>query len=205
MESPTKNTLFRDSRGFTLLEIIIVLFLLGGMLSIIIPRIGASGNLGAAGRKFIALFRTLQDLSMSQQKTVRLYLDLDRGQYWPMLIDGNQEKIPLDPEPMWQKPFDFPDAIRIADLQVGQTKSSAGRVDVYFYPNGRIDPAILHLVNDDNHVLGFRVDPVSSDISLTDQRIEPPKPWIIPERVKPLLQIQQSLPGMRQNNPLGQR
>ena len=41
--------------------------------------------------------KSFQELAMMGQKTVRLYVDIDRGMYWPMVLDGKEEKIPLDP------------------------------------------------------------------------------------------------------------
>ncbi|MGH7219673.1 MAG: prepilin-type N-terminal cleavage/methylation domain-containing protein, partial [Nitrospiraceae bacterium] len=87
----------RSSRGFTLLEIIIVLFLLVGLLGIILPRISLEENLGFVGRRMVGTVRSLQSLAMLTQKTIRLYVDLDRGVYWPVILDGNQEKVPIDP------------------------------------------------------------------------------------------------------------
>lgn len=193
---------FHGASGFTILEIIIILFLLTGLLSFIVPRIGITDNLGSVGRKWIAALRTMQDMSISNQKTVRLYVDLDRGQYWPMILQGGEEKAPLDAA--WLTPASFPETIRVADMQVGQKKSTSGRADVFFYPNGKIDPITMHLTDGDNNILGIQVEPVTANIKVSDQRIEPPKPWTLPERLKPLLQIQPGIAGFKPIVPFPQ-
>ena len=104
----------RASTGFTILEIIIVLFLLVGLLGIILPRISLDENLGSVARRMVGTVRSLQSLAMSTQKTVRLYIDIDRGVYWPMILDGNQEKAPTDPA--WSTPLNLPAAIRVSDM-----------------------------------------------------------------------------------------
>jgi len=78
----------RCSRGFTILEIIIVLFLLVGLLGIILPRFSLDDSLGTVGRRLVGTVRSLQSLAMLTQKTIRLYVDIDRGVYWPMILDG---------------------------------------------------------------------------------------------------------------------
>ena len=191
----------RSSRGFTILEIIIVLFLLTGLLSFIVPRLNIGDNLSSVGRKWIAALRTFQDMSISSQRTVRLYIDLDRGQYWPMIQQGSEEKPPLDAA--WLTPVSFPETIRVTDLQVGAKKSSSGRAELFFYPNGKIDPAVMHFVDGDNNILGVQIEPVTANITVTDQRIEPPRPWTVPERLRPLLQIQTAIPGLKPVTPLG--
>ncbi len=193
------DSLWHSSGGFTMLEIALVLFLMVGMLSMIIPRMSIGDNLGTVGRKWVGALKSFQELAMMGQKTVRLYVDIDRGMYWPMVIDGKEEKIPLDPT--WAMPISLPETIRFADVQVGTTRREAGRMDIFFYPNGRIDQAIVHLTDTNNHIMGVYVEPVTALIRITDQRIDPPKPWTVPDRIRPLLQP--VTPGLRPSSPAG--
>ncbi|HLZ34914.1 MAG TPA: hypothetical protein VKP13_12925 [Nitrospira sp.] len=179
------------------MEFIIVLFLLGGMLSLIIPRITIGDSLSSVARKWVGALKSFQEMAMATQKTVRLYVDIDRGMYWPMVLEGNEEKLPLDPT--WVTPISLPESIRFTDIQVGKAKKESGRVDLFFYPNGRIDQMTMHLADVDNNVMGILIEPVTALIRVTDQRIEPQKPWTIPDRIRPLLQpvpagLQASLP-----------
>ena len=173
--------------GFTILEIIIVLFLLVGLLGIILPRISLEENLGSVGRQMVGTVRSLQSLAMSNQQTIRLYVDLDRGAYWPMVLDGNQEKVPTDAA--WTTPLNLPATIRFSDILVSQGKKESGRVDLFFYPTGRIDTMTMHLVNASNNILAIAIEPVTGAIRMSDERIEPPRPLTIPDRVRPLLKI----------------
>jgi type II secretory pathway pseudopilin PulG len=175
----------RASTGFTILEIIIVLFLLVGLLGIVLPRISLEENLGSVGRRMVGTVRSLQSLAMSTQKTVRLYIDIDRGVYWPMILDGNQEKVPIDAA--WNMPLSLPVTIRFSDILAAQEKKTSGRVDLSFYPTGRIDPATMHLVDARNNILAIAIEPVTGAIRMSDERIEPLKPLAILERVRPLL------------------
>ncbi len=174
-----------STAGFTILEIIIVLFLLVGLLGIILPRISLDENLGSVARRMVGTVRSLQSLAMSTQKTIRLYIDIDRGVYWPMILDGNQEKAPTDPA--WATPLTLPVAIRVSDILLGQGKKESGRVDLSFYPTGRIDPMTMHLVDGRNNILALAIEPVTGAIRMSDERIEPLRPLVILERVKPLL------------------
>ena len=175
----------RSSRGFTILEIIIVLFLLVGLLGIILPRMSLEENLGSVGRQMVGTVRSLQSLAMLNQQTIRLYVDLDRGVYWPMVLDGNQEKVPTDAA--WTTPLNLPAAIHFSDILVSQGRKESGRVDLFFYPTGRIDPATMHLVDARNNILAIAIEPVTGAIRMSDERIEPPRPLTIPDRVRPLL------------------
>jgi len=167
------SPVWRSSGGFT-------------MLSLVVPRISLGENLGSVGRRWVGAMKSFQEMAMLGQKTVRLYVDIDRSMYWPMVIDGNEEKIPL--EPTWAVPIVLPETVRFTDIQIGATIKQAGRVDIFFYPNGRIDPAIVHLTDGNNNIMGIFVEPVTTMIRITDHRIDPPKPFTILERIRPLLQ-----------------
>ena len=181
----------RSSHGFTILEIIIVLFLLVGLLGIILPRISLEENLGSVGRRMVGTVRSLQSLAMLSQKTVRLYVDMDRGLYWPVILDGNQEKVPTDAT--WATPLKLTETIRFSDILVSQGKKESGRVDLFFYPTGRIDPATMHLVDASNNILAIAIEPVTGAIRMSDERIEPPRPLTIPDRVRPLLKTAEAV------------
>jgi type II secretory pathway pseudopilin PulG len=188
-----------SSRGFTILEIIIVLFLLVGLLGIVLPRISLEENLGFVGRQMVGTVRSLQTLAMATQKTLRLYIDIDRGVYWLMILDGDQEKLPTD-HPTWATPLNLPAAIRFSDILVGQVTKSSGRVNLSFSPTGRIDPVTMHLVDAHNNLLAIAIEPVTGAIRMSDERIEPPPPipLTILDRVKPLLNTTEASRESRQ-------
>jgi len=175
-----------SSAGFTLLEMLIVLFLLAGVLVIVLPRIVIGPDLNSTGRKFIGELRTLQGWAATRQKPVKLYLDLDRGTYWAMLVDGKEEKAPLDAG--WTTPRSLPESIRFAEFSMGQVRRENGRMDVSFYPSGRIDPMTVLFADGSNNRLALAVDSLTGAIRTSDERIDPPRNRRIPDRVRTLLQ-----------------
>lgn len=174
------------SGGFTLLEMIMVMFLLGGVLVLVVPRIVVGEDLGSTGRAFISALRNLQGLAVTSQKPVKLYIDLDEGSYWAMVIEGKEEKLPLDAS--WMTRRSLPESIRFTDVSVGPTKRLSGRIDLSIFPNGRIDPLTVHLRDGSNNVLAVAVESVTGAIRTSDERIEPPRNQPIPERIRVLLQ-----------------
>lgn len=175
-----------SSNGFTLLEVILVLFLMGGLLSLVIPRMSIGDNLSSTARKWAGTLKSLQEMSMTTQKPVRLYVEMEQATYWPVILHGNEEKRPLDP--IWATPRTLPETVRFTDFRIAGTRQDSGRVEILFYPNGRIDPAVMHLTDTANDVMGVKIEPVTSLVRVTDQRIDPPIPRPIPERIRTLLQ-----------------
>lgn len=181
-----RTALAGNESGFTLLEMLLVLFLLAGVVVLVVPRIVVGEDLRAAGRTFIGAIRSLQGLAATGQKPVKLYVDLDQGTYWAMTMEGREEKPPLDAS--WATPRTLPETIRLTDVSVGQTKRVSGRIDLVFYPNGRMDPATFHFSDASNTVLAVSIESLTGAIRTSDERIEPARNQTLPDRVKSLLQ-----------------
>jgi prepilin-type N-terminal cleavage/methylation domain-containing protein len=179
----------RSSAGFTILEMLIVLFLLSVVVVVVFPRISLTEDLGSTGRKLVGVLRTVQGLAATSQKPLKLYLDLDQGTYWMMMVEGKEERIPLDPA--WKLPRSLPESIRFTEVSVGQEKRFSGRVDVSFFGNGRIEPVTLYLMDAKNNLLGLAVDSLTGGIRVSDERLDPPLNPIIPDRVRLLLKPNQ--------------
>lgn len=172
--------------GFTLLEMIFVLFLLAGLLGLIIPRMTFGDNLSSASRRLVGTIRSLQGMAMVAQKPIHLFIDIDQGIYWPMVLEGKEEKVPLDAA--WTTAIPLPESVRVTDVTAPQGNKTNGRADLWFYPSGRIDPVTIQLTDAATNILTIIVEPVTGAIRVSDQRIEPVKPAPIPDRVKPYLQ-----------------
>lgn len=178
--------------GFTILEMLIALFLLGGVLAIMIPRISFEEDLRSTARKLIGVLRTLQGEAAASQTPLKLYLDLDQGLYWMMLVEGKEERLPLDPA--WKTPRSLPESIRLTEVSIGQTRHLSGRADVSFFTNGRIEPVTMYLMDSKNNLLGLAVDSLTGWIRVSDERFDVPRHRFIPDRVRTLLKAR-SQPG----------
>ncbi len=174
-----------SSAGFTILEMLIVLFLLTVVVVVVLPRISLEEDLSSTGRKLVGVLRTFQGLAATSQQPLKLYLDLDQGTYWMMLVEGKEERLPLDPG--WKTPRSLPESIRFTEISVGQDKHLSGRVDVSFFANGRIEPVTMYLMDAKNNLLGLAVDSLTGGIRVSDERLDPPPNRFIPDRVKILL------------------
>ncbi|MBX3326665.1 MAG: hypothetical protein KF682_12270 [Nitrospira sp.] len=164
---------------------LIALFLLGGVLAVVLPRISFEEDLRSTGRKLVGVLRTFQGQAAADQTPLRLYLDLDQGLYWMMVIEGKEERLPLDPA--WKTPRTLPESIRLTEVSIGQDKRMGGRAGVTFFPNGRIEPVTMYLMDNRNNLLGLAVDSLTGAIRISDERFDPPPNRFIPDRVKVLL------------------
>ncbi|MCS6897682.1 MAG: type II secretion system GspH family protein, partial [Nitrospira sp.] len=176
----------RSSSGFTILELLIVLSLAGIVMAVTVPRITLGDDLSTTGRKLIGTLRTLQRMAEVGQKPVKLYLDLDRGTYWAMVVDGREERRPFDAA--WASPLSLPEKIRMTEISVRGIPHTYGLAELVFFPNGRLEPATISLSDTDNNLLMLMIDHLTGNVKTFDRRPEPSRPQPIPDRVKVLLQ-----------------
>jgi hypothetical protein len=174
-----------SSAGFTMLEMLTVLFLLTVVVVVVLPRISLDEDLSSTGRKLVGVLRTFQGLAATSQQHVKLYFDLDQGTYWMMMVEGKEERLPLDPG--WKTPRSLPESVRLTEVSIGQEKHFSGRVDISFFANGRIEPVTMYLMDTKNNLLGLAVDSLTGGIRVSDERLDPPLNRIIPDRVRLLL------------------
>jgi len=84
-------------RGFTLLELIVILFLVSLVATIVLPTFGGFGDRGVAGeaREIASILRYVHESAISRKETNRLTFDLD-GQVvsWRTLEGERKKRFP---------------------------------------------------------------------------------------------------------------
>ncbi len=137
------------ARGFTLLELIVVLFLAGLVAALVAPSF--SGTLessrlrsGAAGvRATLTLARTL---AASGSRLRSVVFDIERGEY---VVDGEARTYVL------------PEGIRIDSARVGTEEPGQETFRVRFFPDGSAEGAEIVVASSAGGRLRVTVDPLT--------------------------------------------
>jgi prepilin-type N-terminal cleavage/methylation domain-containing protein len=137
------------NRGYTLIELSVVVLLIGMMLLIAVPRVRDTlldDDLKAVTRRFISSARELRYQSVREQTDYILHIDLVNPAFWVYPADTTPEKQ-LE---LRKAAFRFPEGVRIADArQSDDIKKTEGEVIVHFYRRGYVEPTVVHLAKDD--------------------------------------------------------
>lgn len=151
--------------GFTLLELIVVITLLGIMLVFTIPRFHDSIFLDQdkkAARWIIGKVRALKEASIRNQTNVTLHIDLDTQQYW----ETNESMAAEAIENAALNAASLPGDLKIADVEYpNRGKINSGRADITFYKKGYTDKVIIHCQNDTDYV-SFLIEPFLSEVKI---------------------------------------
>src|SRR3990172_3164096 len=89
----------RDQKGFTLIELVVVIFLVGIFLLVAVPKFEdiTEVNIKSASRRLSGTIRYLYSEAAFKKKVYKLAFDIDRNEYWIEVLDGNEFVIPNDP------------------------------------------------------------------------------------------------------------
>lgn len=135
-----------NRRGFTLIEIVVVLAIIGMVLTLVIPRLPApeSENLKISARTLASTLRYMQDRAATARTTYYLHLEpgTDRVKVLEAAADGG-EKEPEDPL-LQQRPVK--EGIVVADVVIPRLgKLSDGQVRMDIGLGGLRDFTVIHL------------------------------------------------------------
>ncbi len=165
----------KRNRGFTLVELSVVLLIIGLLATVLIPNIGRLGgeDLRESARKLGGLIQYLYGLSAVDRKNFYLNIDLDENKYWVSvgkenLEEGTVEMVRYSDE-FVRKEYALPSGVKFEDIDtVDRGKVTDGKVVVTFYPEGFVDPVTIHLKNDNDDELTLMVLPLTGDFRVFD-------------------------------------
>jgi len=137
----------RSERAFTLIEILVVMFLIGAFLAIAVPRFKdiTDVNIKSASRQLSGTIKYLYNEAIFKKNVYRLVFDLDNQEYWVEYLDGNQFTAALDPILKKKK---LPSGISFSDIYTERTTEKVDKgneVFLVFLPTGFVDFAVIHL------------------------------------------------------------
>lgn len=140
-----------NQAGFTLLEISLVVLILGVMLTLVLPRLRDPGRaeLDAQAKRLTLIFKLLRSEAVLNGFAYRLNYDLDQQRYWATpheagdLTDFAKEMGSLARGTQLQAPVGIADVV----LPTLVGKVAEGQVYTVFYPDGSVDPTVIHLGN----------------------------------------------------------
>jgi prepilin-type N-terminal cleavage/methylation domain-containing protein len=132
-------------RGYTLIEVAVVVVLIGLMLGLAVPKVhdALSGDLlKSATRKLIGTSRELRSDAVRNQINYELHIDLDLQSLWICRSDTTAEKRAEIKG--WAQ--QVPDGVQIKDAYIyGGDKKTQGETVIQFFKKGYMQPAVIHL------------------------------------------------------------
>ncbi len=141
--------------GFTLLEMLIVIALLGLMIALSAPSIGNSLSglqLSTGTRRLSAILRNVRSNAIAEKKNYKVVFNPEEGSYTYQTNSGNKAVL-------------LPAGIEIAKL-VELDEDVSGNAAIYFYPKGNSSGGRIILTNEKEQVFRIDVEAVSGRVKI---------------------------------------
>lgn len=136
------------SRGYTFIEIIIVVVILGVVLAGVAPMYRGSMTwvrTDRAVRNIVALLKYGQERAMTDAVEYRLYLDPDKRSYWLTRLTGfdqEGEKVFAQVTEDRKTPYRLPETLEITSI-AARKSDGLGVYYISLYPHGACDAATI--------------------------------------------------------------
>ena len=121
-----------QAEGFTLIELIVVLALMGLMLFFSLPRLQNNPFLNdrkQSSRWLISKIQTLKESAIRDQKRYTLHFDLDSGRVW----ETHESMSPEEIESAVMDSYALPEDLRIIDIEYpSEGKINSGQAEINF-------------------------------------------------------------------------
>ena len=166
-------SLLRTSKGFTLIEILIVLALIAGLATYTVTKLSSGDQVRAAVRRLTVITKQAQTNARLSGLVHRMVFDLSADEkkphtYWveratqkdltlTLSDEGDEDKkedeatsatgFEMD-EKTTKKPEELPGNFYFEDIEFSEkNKVTQGKGYVYFFPQGLVTKAAIHLTN----------------------------------------------------------
>lgn len=156
-----KSTSRGGNRGFTLIELGVVLFLIGLFSLLLIPRLDrfGQGNLDASARRLRGTIKYLYNEAALTGREHRLVYDLDHGSYRGLVLAASGDLTAL---PGTGKGATLLAGVHFRDLTLrGQGSFTTGEVTTRIHPTGWLEETVIHLRDDEGKELTLRIAPLT--------------------------------------------
>lgn len=158
-------------KGYTLIEISVVIVLVGVIFLLAIPRVQdtlTNDRMRSAVRNLSGAARDLKASAVREQVDHFLHLDLDKRVVWNTRDDMTAEVRTV----RRSQARPLPSGVRIADVAFAdEGKKNQGEVIIRFFTQGYVQPAAIHLT-DDERTMTLIFQPFLSTFEVKDSYVD---------------------------------
>jgi prepilin-type N-terminal cleavage/methylation domain-containing protein len=163
--------------GFTLLELAVVLFIIGLVMTIAMPYFGGlqGALLRSEARRLASRANYLYQEAGAQKVLLRITFDLDRNAYSISRLDPFAINPAFMPErgPAGVR-VTLPTGVLLRDVWVeGAGIFRRGVVSSQFYPGGSVDATVVHLADEKGTVLTLAINSFSGRVAIVRGNFDP--------------------------------
>ena len=161
-----------DKKGYTLIELIVVIVMIGIILTFAAPRLRnalLNDSLKTVARKMVGIIHNLRNEAVREQQAYTLHFELNSNKFWTTWASMTVEEKALARE----QALSLPANVRIRDLWIkGEGKIAEGEAALLFTPRGYTLVSAVHLRSQDGREITLELSPFISKVNVLDKYVE---------------------------------
>jgi len=167
-----KKAMPLDKKGYTFIEITVVVLLIGLMMALTLPRFRyamLTDNLKTATRRLVGTIKTIRNEAVREQQGFVLYFDLESNRFWPESSGMTEEERLISHE----RASSLPRGVRILDIWLkGKGKKVAGDAAIRFNKKGYVQQSVIHLESEDGRQFTLVLSPFLGRVRILERYVE---------------------------------
>jgi len=166
-----RKAIFCNKKGYTLVELIVVIVLIGLVLTLAAPRLRnalLSDNLKSAARKMMGIISNLRNEAIREQRDYVLHFDLNANRFWVSYGSMTDEERTVAREEGWN----FPADIHIDDVWIkDEGKIFEGATRIRFTRKGYTQTSAIHLSSEDGRKFTLELSPFLGKVKVINEYV----------------------------------
>lgn len=160
------------SKGYTLIELTVVVLLIGLFLALSVPRFQSAlvaDDLKATTRRIVGLVKGLRDEAIREYKTYTVHLDLESNSLWFEFEGMGEDERTRARE----RAFTLPQGVKIIDVwRAGKEKKADGEATIRFSKKGYVEQSAIHLGAEDGRQFTLVLRPFLGTVKTYDKYVD---------------------------------
>ncbi len=161
--------------GYTLIELVVVVALIGVLFLFTLPRFQASLPFGQSkrfSRRLMNTVRILKEASVRDGADYILVVNIDEGSFRslstaPPAGEGETDVSKIPESLSRNVSFEIPESMTIRDLEFPmQGKIGAGTAEIRFYRGGWSDKVLIHVATDSRESRTYSIEPFLNKVEV---------------------------------------
>ncbi len=167
----------RTQSGYTLIELVVVVAMLGMLLGFAAPRVAGqlfTSDKDEVERWLNSTTASLREKAQQSQTTLVLRVDVS-GQQFFIETEGT---LSTETETEPKAALKLPDRLNLSQVLLGQGSIAVNsQAPIRFFPDGAADPAVLHMTDNDGQRFAWVIEPFLADIAKMEEHDQYADHW----------------------------
>lgn len=164
--------MFIDKRGYTLIELIVVMVLVGIVFAFTAPRLREAllnDPLKAVARNMVGIIHNLRNEAVRAQEAYNFYFDLTSHKFWVVGASMGGEEQDL----ARKQAQGLPPNVRFRDVWIKEKgKIAQGEARMVFTPRGYTQLSAVHLRSQDGREITLELTPFMNRVTILDRYVD---------------------------------